>query len=294
MIDTLNDGSDRAPRLKVYLNNGNLADLPEWSIWPSGLEGAEAVAKLKEDGFEGVQDGDPAACRAAGIGSAGSGRVDAPTDALELAKRLQDAGHEGGTCHVGTGFEDDAEMDVLVNAVVEASARTGFPLFIETHRATLTQDIWRTIQLVERIPEIRFNGDFSHYYTGHEMPYGDFHAKLTAMEPIFERIRFMHGRIGNTSCMQVDIGDGSSPAPQEFGHSNFLSDFRKMWTRAMRGLKRSAGPGDILIFATEILSPKIYYGRMFTGPDSQLREECDRYQQALAYARIARECWADA
>lgn len=294
MINSLNDGSDRAPCLKVYLNTGNLADLPEWSAWDNSLEGAEAMAKLKEDGFEGAQDGDPDACRAAGIGSAGSGRVDSVAEALELAKRLQDAGHEAGTCHVGTGFEDDAEMDALVRAVVEASGKTGFPLFIETHRATITQDIWRTLQLVGRIPEVRFNGDFSHYYTGHEMPYGDFQAKLDAMAPIFERIRFMHGRIGNTSCMQVDIGDGSSPAPQEFGHSHFLSDFREMWTRAMRGFKQHAGPGDILIFAPEILKPGFYYGRMFTGPDGQLREESDRYQQALVYAKIARECWAQA
>ena len=55
-----------------------------------------------------------------------------------------------------------------------------------------------------------------------------------------------------------------------------------------------AGPGDILIFAPEILKPGFYYGRMFRGPDGQLRKECDRYQQALVYARIARECRAQA
>lgn len=294
MVDYLNDGSGQAPRLKVYLNSGNLTDLPADSIWPAGLKGMAAMERLKADGFAGVQDGDPALCRRAGLGSAGSGRVDKPGDAIELARRLQDAGHEAGTTHVGTGFEDDADMDALVDAVITAGTETGFPLFIETHRATITQDVWRTLQMVKRFPQIRFNGDFSHYYTGHELPYGDFSAKLDAMDPIFARVRFMHGRIGNTSCMQVDVGDGSHPAPQEFGHSPFLLDFREMWTRAMRGFKQNAAPGDVLIFAPEILSPKIYYGRMFPGPGGRLREESDRYAQALVYARIARECWEQA
>lgn len=162
MIDYLNDGGRDAPRLQIYLNMGTLADLPDWSSWPKGLEGVKVLERLREDGFAGVQDGDPRLCREVGMGCAGSGRVDLPEDALSLAKRLQDAGHEAGTCHVGTGFEGDAEMDALVGAVAEASEATRFPLFIETHRATLTQDIWRTLQLVKRFPRIRFNGDFSH------------------------------------------------------------------------------------------------------------------------------------
>lgn len=291
MRDCLNDGSGKAPRLKIYLNAANLDDLPADSIWPAGLSGEAALQHLQADGFEGMQDSDPRLCRAAGMGSAGSGRVDRPEDALELARRLQDAGHEAATLHVGTGFEDDSEMDALAEAVIRATEATGFPLFVETHRATMTQDIWRTLQLVKRHPELRFNGDFSHYYTGHEMPYGDFPGKLDRMRPIFKRIRFLHGRIGNTSCMQVDIGDGTRPAQQEFGHSRFLNDYCEMWIRAMRGFKQAAGPGDVLVFAPEILSPKIYYGRQFPGPDGILREESDRYAQALVYARLARECW---
>jgi hypothetical protein len=75
MPKNLNDGSNQPPRLKVYLNVGTLTDLPAHSIWPK-LTGAEAMDFLKKDGFEGAQDGNAADCRAAGIGSAGSGRID--------------------------------------------------------------------------------------------------------------------------------------------------------------------------------------------------------------------------
>jgi hypothetical protein len=113
------------------------------------------------------------------------------------------------------------------------------------------------------------------------------------MQPIFDRVRFMHGRIGSPGCMQVDVGDGRQ-VPQVHGPSNFMEHFREMWTRAMAGFLKSAKPGDYLVFAPEILAPHIYYGRKFPGPDGALREESDRYAQALVYAGIARECFAAA
>jgi hypothetical protein len=293
MPKNLNDGSQLPPRLKVYLNLGTLVDLRPDSIWPK-LEGAEALACLKEAGFEGVQDGNPELCRGAGIGCAGSGRVDTLTDAEALTRKLKSFGHEAGTVHVGSGFENDAEMDALVHSILDASEQIDFPLYIETHRATITQDAWRTIQLAKRIPEIRFNGDFSHFYTGQELPYGDLEVKWRTMQAIFDRVRFLHGRIGNTACMQVDVGDGKAHVLQAFGIHDFMAHFREMWTRAMAGFLASAKPGDYLIFAPEILAPYIYYGRKFPAPDGTLREESDRYAQALVYAQVARECFAQA
>jgi hypothetical protein len=270
-----------------------LEDLPDFSVWPR-LQGEDALAFLKEAGFEGVQDGDPDQCRRVGIMSACTGRVDKASDAELLARKMKDLGHEAATVHVGTGFEDDATMDALVAAVLAASEREKFPIYIETHRATITQDIWRTLQLVKRTPEIRFNGDFSHYYTGHELTYGDFQAKLLFMQPIFDRVRFLHGRIGNSGCMQVDVGNGTSPVPQAFGRHDFVAHFRSMWTLAMSGFLASAGPGDYLVFAPEILPPMGYYGRQFLLPDGTLRPESDRFAQSLVLARIARECFAAA
>jgi hypothetical protein len=283
-------------RLKVYLNLGNLLDLPPDSAWP-GLEGAEALSFLKEQGFEGVQslaEGDvsPAGCASLGLGCAGSGRIDRPADALPLARRFRDAGFECVTLHVGSGMESDGEMDALADAVMAAAEEAGIPLYVETHRATITQDVWRTLQLLDRRPALRLNGDFSHFYTGQEMRYGDFEGRLDRMGPIFERVRFMHGRIGNTSCMQVDIGDGADAVPQQFGHAPFLDDFREMWRRAMAGFLKAADASETLIFAPELLPPRLYYGRAFPGPDGGLREEGDRFAQALLYARMAREIFA--
>jgi hypothetical protein len=62
---------------------------------------------------------------------------------------------------------------------------------------------------------------------------------------------------------------------------------------AMRGFLDRAGPGDILVFAPELLGGTHYYARLFPGPDGEMVEESDRYAQALLYADIARQLFED-
>jgi hypothetical protein len=54
MRQYLNDGSADEPKLRVYLNLDNLADLRPDTLWPE-LEGDERMARLRADGFDGVQ-----------------------------------------------------------------------------------------------------------------------------------------------------------------------------------------------------------------------------------------------
>jgi len=285
MVPNTNDGSQNPPRLRIDLNLGVLHDLPPWSKAPCG-ECPEMYSHARSAGYDGFQGGDAAACRAAGLGATAMGRVNKPGEAYEIACNLRDAGFDAITLHVGTELESDDDTFRVAEDIILASARAGFPMYIETHRATITQDMWRTIQLARRLPEIRFNADYSHWYTGHEMVYGDLEWKWLLLEVVFERTRFMHGRIGNSGSMQVDVGDGKSGA--NVGH------FREMWTRSMMGFLRTAKPGDYLVFAPEVLKSEINYARIFPGPDGKPREETDRWEQSFVLRRIAQECFAEA
>ncbi|HEV7299533.1 MAG TPA: hypothetical protein VGN72_09235 [Tepidisphaeraceae bacterium] len=291
MIPNINDGSSAPPRLRCYLNGGGLANLPSFSTVPKG-EGDALLQAIRAAGFDGMQGGDVVACRRLGLGIAGDGRVDSPADAFRIAADSKAKGLECATVHAGTGFESDAEIDRLVGAILEASAKEQFPIYLETHRATITQDIWRTVELVKRFPEIRFNGDFSHWYTGHEMVYGNLPKKLEFIQPVFDRVRFVHGRIGNPGSMQVDLGTQTyGPAVTPASGQPYIDHFRQMWTLSFAGFLKTAKPGDYLIFAPELLFSSIYYARLFPGPDGTLREEGDRWQQAQLYCRIARDCF---
>ncbi|MEO8376976.1 MAG: hypothetical protein ABI579_04835 [Candidatus Sumerlaeota bacterium] len=272
-------------RLRCDLNMLTLAGLPDFSAAPK-RSGAELYRAIRAAGYEGVQAGDVELCRQAGLRTTGHARVDSVEDAFRAAREGKEAGHDCVTIHAGTGLEDDSAQDKLAHAIVGASEELRIPLYLETHRATITQDIWRTVRLVERVPGLRFNGDFSHWYTGHEMTYGDFVAKLDFMEPVFQRVRFMHGRIGNSGSMQVGVGDAVTGAN--------VNHFREIWTRVFNAFFNRAEDADVFIFTPELLRPGINYARTFRDRDGVMREESDRWEEALKLCAIARECFEEA
>jgi hypothetical protein len=248
---------------------------------------------LQAAGYEGIQlvDSTPAGiaeeARTLGLGVCGSGRVNAAEDADRIARAARDQGLECVTLHVGWGLEDDDEMDRLIGAVLDAAVQHGVPLYPETHRATIFQDMWRTVRAIERFPELRFNCDFSHWYTGLEMVYGTFERKLQFIQPVIERGRFVHGRIGDPGSIQVDVGDGDGAGQP------YVEHFRIMWTAVFASFLASTGEGDTIYFATELLPHDYYYARRFNGL-LKGQEESDRWQQSLVLMRIARECFATA
>ncbi len=148
--------------------------------------------------------------------------------------------------------------------------------------------------MTRRFPDIRFNGDFSHYYCGQELVYGDFESKLAFMQPIFDRIGFIHGRIASPGSIQVAVGANPAGTPRAQGAIDYVQHFRKLWTQSILGFLTNASPGDVLIFAPELLSSTNYYARLLPDANGNLAEESDRYAEAIIYAQIARECMAAA
>jgi hypothetical protein len=291
----LNDGSSDRPKFRVYLNLDNLSGLDSDSLWP-GFDGLQRYQLLKDDGFEGVQLTSEASYLPGTIlPYCGLDRVNRPEEADLVAARHAARGDECITVHVGWGIEDDDESFRLVEAILAASEKRSLPIFIETHRATITQDLWRTVRLANKFPEMQFNGDFSHYYCGQELVYGDWEKKLAFMDPIFARVGFIHGRIASPGCMQVPIDSNLTVKPlQAHGKANYLEHFRQMWIRAMCGFLRAADFGSVLVFAPELLPSTNYYARMFPSASGVLVEETDRYLQAIRLKELARACFIEA
>lgn len=190
---------------------GGLAHPPPGSKG-HGLALAEQLALLRANGYVGVVSWDRwREISDAGLFPCGMGSVRTPQDALPLARRHQESGLDFTTLHVGTGFETDDEMARLADAVLEAAALTGYRLHIETHRATMTQDIRRTLDLVARFPQLSFTLDFSHWYTGHEMTYGgEFAERLAWLDPLFRRVDSLQLRMGTSGAIQRPIEPASA------------------------------------------------------------------------------------
>jgi hypothetical protein len=288
-----NDGTKAAPALRFYLNEDNLTDLCVDTRW-SGESFPACANALLADGFHGIQLTHSASVTGARIEHCTLDRINSAGDAGPVIARHAGHGHTCLTVHAGWGIEDDDTVFRMVEAILLNSEKHGLPVYIETHRATITQDMWRTVRIVEKFPEVRFNGDFSHYYTGQEMVYGGLQMKLDFMAPILERIAFMHARIGSPGNIQVAVGNAKERPETAVGDLDFLADFKAIWTLAMRGFKQRAGAGDYMIFCPELLSRQHYYARCFPNAEGQAIEESDRYTEALIYLDIARECWGSA
>lgn len=285
MIRNTNDGKRGTPYLRLDINYANVKGLPTWSSAPQG-DDRRLHRAVKEAGYRGLQAGDSELCRELGLGLTDIGRVNQVADAEQIACEKKERGSECVTLHVGWGLEDDHLVDRLVEAVLQASEKYDIPLYIETHRATITQDMWRTVQLIQRFPEVRFNGDFSHWYTGLEMVYGGIESKWDFIQPVFERVRFVHGRIASPGSIQVGVGVDKE--------AKCVSHFREMWTRSFQGFLKSAAPGDYLCFTPELLGPEIYYARLVPDPRGEWIEESDRWEEAAILTQIAEECWEEA
>jgi hypothetical protein len=294
MIPNIRDAASGAPRLRLDLNLGTLLDLPAWSLAPATSVG-EMISHLSQTPYEGIQTSNPRPIRAAGLPATATARLYESATVFEIAKTHREDGADATTLIVGTGLESDAEIAKLADAIIEASERLSYPLFLETHRGTITQDIRRTVDLVRQFPDLRFNGDFSHWYTGHALSHERFAEKLEFLSPVFERTRFLHGRVGTSGSVQVAI--------VEEEQSEHVGHFRAFWTQSFIGFLRSAAPGDVIVFAPELLPARlsfqgkwinVNYARTFDVPGVGRREESDRWQQALVLCRLAEACFADA
>ena len=102
------------------------------------------------------------------------------------------------------------------------------------------------------------------------MPYGDWDAKITALQPLLERTRYIHGRIGNSCHMQLPVANGEAQQSVE--------DFHLVWGRAFEAYRRSDEHALPFIFAPELLPPP--YAPLHPHHGQQ-EEYADRWLESL-------------
>jgi sugar phosphate isomerase/epimerase len=86
--------------------------------------------------------------------------------------------------------------------------QSGIQYFLETHRHTLTENPDVAKIIADAIPDLKFNGDLSHWiiqrYTPKEISW------------IFPRVNHMHVRIASEDNVQVEVGHGRSKETEYF------------------------------------------------------------------------------
>jgi hypothetical protein len=199
--------------------------------------------------------------------------------ATTLAKRAQELGVSFLNAQVYDAFLSDIEAIARLEALYEVCDAIAVPLFIETHRGTITQDLLRTVAYGRHLKRLQFTLDVSHYVLAGEVTQPDLAPRFgEALSEIIKRSPSIHARVSNGEQIQVDVGDGTG---------TLVSHYVDWWTSAYKHWLAEATPGDFFPFVCE-LGPAPY---AITAPDGTSLpagiELSDRFAQALVLKRIA-------
>ncbi len=284
-FDRYNDGGKNPPRLQVQHSLWSLQKLPmnrrrEWSL-------TEKCKRVKAAGFAGVEcwlsEDDEREHRAAldreGLRLTLGHHPFALDDVKKVtaqALRLQ------ADFVFAQPLNPYVPLDEAVAFLREARKivhDAGLCYFVETHRNNIPETLNQALQLIDRMPEIRFTGDLSHYVVVGEFYGWQDEGAIERMAPVLQRVSHLHGRISNGEAVQVDVGDGSGDTAQFFV---------RLWEAAMRHWLKDAQPGDVFPFATELGPPRY----ALTLPNG--KEFSDRWEQGLVMKRLAEQAWRQA
>ena len=125
------------------------------------------------------------------------------------------------------------EIAEILEDMFELVNDAGLPLFIETHRGTVTQDLRRTVKVIDRFKKVRFTGDFSHYALAGELTGVWSEEVWEHFRPIAARCGNWHGRISRGEQAQDDISDGRDELAQQY---------KKLWSIGMSAWLKNHSP----------------------------------------------------
>lgn len=171
------------------------------------------------------------------------------------------------------------DAEPIVRRWIDISDEIGVPILFETHRDCITNDMFFTLELLDRVPEMRLCADFSHYALNREltMPVDEFWEDL--FERLIKRSDSFQGRIASHEQIQVPI-----QFPQ---HQVYVEQFKNWWRSGMRQWSQRSGADDELIFLCELGPPP------YAITDADGLELSDRFDEAKIIKEWAERIWAD-
>ena len=172
----------------------------------------------------------------------------------------------------------EAAVPVARRWIAEAQ-EAGLPVLFETHRDSLLNDLYYTLQIIDLVPEMRLCADLSHFVVDREMrePIGERDQEY--IDRILDRSDCFQGRIANREQVQIQID-----FPQ---HQEWVGIFKAWWKDGMRRWRHRNDEDATLIFLCELGPPP------YAITDGQRRELSNRWDEALTIRRWVREIWAE-
>jgi hypothetical protein len=155
----------------------------------------------------------------------------------------------------------------------------GQTVLFETHRDSLLNDLYYTLQVMDLVPEMRLCADLSHFVVDREMREPISERDQGYISRVLERSDCFQGRIANREQVQIQI-----EFPQ---HQEWVAIFKGWWKEGMRRWRERNADDATLIFLCELGPPP------YAITDGSRHELSDRWDEALLIRRWANEIWSE-
>ena len=170
------------------------------------------------------------------------------------------------------------DMVPVVETWMAMSDRIGVPIQFETHRNCITNDLYTTLQLLDRIPEMRICADLSHYVVDREFWFPLSDHDLGLISRVLQRSDSFQGRVASRQQIQLQLD-----FPQ---HQKWVDLFKGWWREGMADWRARTASGDC-IFVCELGPPE------YAMTDAHGIEMSNRWDEALQIKAWVEEIWAD-
>ncbi len=164
----------------------------------------------------------------------------------------------------------------LLEEMERVRENAGLPIFYETHRARLSQDLGFFLRVLTELPGLPLTADLCHYVVAGEWDLPVDPPKHAAIARILGQTRAFHGRVATAHQVQAPIGGHHQP---------WLDLFTGWWRRGFDLWRDRAGPDDSLSFMVELGPPP------YAVVDTAGRELTDRWEEAKRLKEIVRGLW---
>jgi hypothetical protein len=173
-----------------------------------------------------------------------------------------------------------ADMAEASRAWLAIADEEKIPIQFETHRNSITNDLFSTLLLLDALPQMRLSADLSHYVVDREMMQPITPEYQSYVERVLERSDSFQGRVANRCQIQLPLN-----FPQ---HRIWIDTFLDWWRRGFTSWRRRSPADQDCIFLCE-LGPRDY-----AITDANGEELSDRWSEALLLKDWAAACWAEA
>jgi len=165
----------------------------------------------------------------------------------------------------------------LLDGWMRLAQDAGIPVFIETHRDRMTTDLYFTLDLLDRRPDLPLLADLSHFLVAREFAFPVTKEDDASIRRILANAHAFHGRVASREQVQIEISFSH--------HRPWVDLFLGWWEYGFRAWRARASQDAELVFTCE-LGPKPY---AITGRDGN--DTTDRWAEALMLRKMVHDLW---